>query len=41
VRLQAINPAYPGRVVRREEVAGLYPAVSVMRRVGRGKSAGA
>lgn len=37
VRLQAINPAYPPRVVRRELVAGLYPAVSVVRRVGRGK----
>jgi len=35
VRLQAINPAYPPRVVRREEVAGLYPAVSVVRKVGK------
>lgn len=35
VRLQAINPAYPARVVRREDVGGVYPAVSVVRRVGR------
>lgn len=37
VRLQAINPVYPARVVRREQVAGLYPAVSVVRKVGRAR----
>ncbi|MCB9840921.1 MAG: LexA family transcriptional regulator [Phycisphaeraceae bacterium] len=36
VRLQPLNPAYAARVVRREEVAGLYPAVAVQRKVRRG-----
>lgn len=36
VRLAAINPAYAGRVVEREAVAGVYPAVSVVRKVRRG-----
>jgi transcriptional regulator with XRE-family HTH domain len=31
IRLQPLNPAYAARVVRREEVAGLYAAVSVTR----------
>ncbi len=35
IRLQPLNPSYPPRVLRREEVAGLYPAVSVIRSVGR------
>jgi SOS-response transcriptional repressor LexA len=34
IRLQPLNPAYPARVVGREEVAGLYAAVSVTRPVG-------
>lgn len=34
IRLQPINNAYPPRVVNREMVAGLYPAVSVMRSLG-------
>jgi SOS-response transcriptional repressor LexA len=34
IRLQPLNAAYPPRVVAREMVAGLYAAVSVMRRVG-------
>ncbi|MBX3363378.1 MAG: helix-turn-helix domain-containing protein [Phycisphaeraceae bacterium] len=33
IRLQPTNSAYPPRVVGREEVAGLYAAVSVMRRL--------
>jgi SOS-response transcriptional repressor LexA len=33
IRLQPLNAAYPPRVVGREEVAGLYAAVSVMRKV--------
>jgi hypothetical protein len=33
VRLAAINPAYAGRVVRREAVAGVFPAVNVLRSV--------
>lgn len=33
IRLQPLNSAYPPRVVRREEVAGLYAAVSVVRPV--------
>lgn len=33
IRLQPTNSAYPPRVVAREDVAGLYAAVSVMRRV--------
>lgn len=35
VRLQPINPAYGARTVRREELAGLYPAVRVVRRIRR------
>jgi SOS-response transcriptional repressor LexA len=31
IRLQPLNPAYPARVIAREEVAGLYAAVSVTR----------
>lgn len=34
IRLQPLNPAYPPRVFPREQVAGLYAAVSVTRRVG-------
>lgn len=34
IRLQPINPAYPARTLPREQVAGLYAAVSVMRRIG-------
>lgn len=34
IRLQPLNSAYPPRVLLREQVAGLYPAVSVMRSVG-------
>lgn len=34
IRLQPLNSAYPPRVVDREQVAGLYAAVSVMRRIG-------
>ncbi len=34
IRLQPINPAYPARTLLREQVAGLYPAVTVMRRIG-------
>lgn len=33
IRLQPLNPSYPPRVVAREDVAGLYPAVSVMRSI--------
>ncbi len=33
IRLQPLNSAYPPRVVDREMVAGLYAAVSVMRRI--------
>ena len=32
--LQPLNAKYPPRVVEREAVAGVYAAVSVMRRVG-------
>lgn len=35
IRLQPLNPRYEPRIVDREEVAGLYAAVYVMRRVGR------
>lgn len=35
IRLQPLNSAYPPRVVHREDVAGMYAAVYVMRRVGR------
>lgn len=31
IRLQPLNPAYPPRLLEREEVAGLYAAVSVTR----------
>ncbi len=34
IRLQPLNAAYPPRVMGREMVAGLYAAVSVMRKVG-------
>ncbi len=34
IRLQPLNPVYPARVLGRELVAGLYAAVSVMRRIG-------
>lgn len=34
IRLQPLNPAYPPRVVPREQVAGLYPAVAVTRMIG-------
>lgn len=34
IRLQPLNPKYPARIEPRELVAGLYPAVSVTRRVG-------
>lgn len=33
IRLQPINPAYPPRVVAREDVGGLYAAAYVMRKV--------
>jgi repressor LexA len=33
IRLQPLNPAYPARTVPREQVAGLYAAVSVTRAV--------
>jgi repressor LexA len=33
IRLQPLNSAYPPRTLPREQVAGLYAAVSVMRRV--------
>lgn len=36
IRLQPLNPRYAPRVEPREVVAGLYPAVSVTRRVGAG-----
>jgi SOS-response transcriptional repressor LexA len=34
IRLQPLNPSYPARVVGREQVAGLYAAVSVTRKLG-------
>lgn len=34
IRLQPLNSSYPPRVVGREQVAGLYAAVSVMRKIG-------
>lgn len=34
IRLQPLNSTYPPRVVERELVAGLYAAVSVMRKIG-------
>ncbi len=36
IRLQPLNPAYPAKTVHREEVAGMYAAVYVVRPVGRG-----
>lgn len=33
IRLQPLNPAYPPRVLPREEVVGLFVAVSVMRQI--------
>lgn len=35
IRLQPLNSAYPPRIVDREDVAGMYAAVYVMRRIGR------
>lgn len=34
LRLQPLNARYPSRIVEREEVGGLYAAVSVIRKVG-------
>ncbi|HZW10943.1 MAG TPA: S24 family peptidase, partial [Phycisphaerales bacterium] len=34
IRLQPLNPAYPPRTLPREEVVGLFAAVSVMRAIG-------
>lgn len=34
IRLQPINPAYSARTLPRDQVAGLYAAVTVMRRIG-------
>lgn len=34
LRLQPLNARYPARIVEREEVGGLYAAVSVIRKVG-------
>jgi repressor LexA len=34
IRLQPLNPAYPPRVVHREDVAGMYAAAYVMRKIG-------
>lgn len=34
IRLQPLNPAFAAKVVGREEVAGVYAAVSVTRRIG-------
>lgn len=34
IRLQPLNPAYPAKTLPREEVVGLFAAVSVMRRIG-------
>jgi SOS-response transcriptional repressor LexA len=33
IRLQPLNPAYPARVLAREQVAGLYAAISVTRSI--------
>jgi hypothetical protein len=38
IRLQPLNPAYAARTVGREEVAGLFAAVSVTRLIGRASS---
>lgn len=35
IRLQPLNPAFPARTLPREDVAGLYPAISVIRPVSR------
>ncbi len=39
IRLQPLNPAYPAQTLTREEVAGLYVAVWVIRAApaGRGR----
>jgi phage repressor protein C with HTH and peptisase S24 domain len=37
IRLQPLNNAYAARVVRREEVAGLYAAVTWIRKLGGGR----
>jgi hypothetical protein len=34
IRIQPINNAYPPRTVPREEIAGLYAGVSVIRSIG-------
>ncbi|MGH7132424.1 MAG: S24 family peptidase, partial [Phycisphaerales bacterium] len=34
IRLQPLNPKYPAKVLEREQVAGVYAAVSVTRSVG-------
>lgn len=34
IRLQPLNPAYPSKTLPREEVVGLFVAVSVMRQIG-------
>lgn len=34
IRLQPLNSAYPPRTFKRDEVAGLYAAVSVIKRIG-------
>lgn len=34
IRLQPLNPAYPSKTLPREEVVGLFAAVSVMREIG-------
>lgn len=34
IRLQPLNPAYPAKTLPREEVVGLFAAVSVMRPIG-------
>jgi SOS-response transcriptional repressor LexA len=35
IRLQPLNPAFPARTLPREDIAGLYPAISVIRPVAR------
>ncbi len=40
IRLQPLNPSYPARVLEREQVAGMYAAVSVTRAIGGGVSGG-
>jgi SOS-response transcriptional repressor LexA len=35
IRLQPLNPVFPARTLPREDIAGLYAAVSVIRPVGR------